>query len=133
MAMPQCCYLAKGAKRPSHTTNTIKFDRIPFDTCNSIKRFDLSFRPEKFDLFTATRHNGHIYGVKKQETNDELNQTFPKTSINVHDKQESFDVPVVFIHSQVQILLKIHWEDPVSQGCSHVFILTEQTFYNIGS
>ena len=39
--MPQCCYLAKGAKRPSHTTNTIKFDRIPFDPCNSIKRFDL--------------------------------------------------------------------------------------------
>ena len=37
--MPQCCYLAKGAKRPSHTTNTIKFDRIPFDPCNSIKRF----------------------------------------------------------------------------------------------
>ena len=42
MAMPQCCYLAKGAKRPSHTTYTIKFDRIPFDPCNSIKRFDLS-------------------------------------------------------------------------------------------
>ena len=41
MAMPQCCYLAKGAKRPSHTTNTIKFDRIPFESCNSIKRFDL--------------------------------------------------------------------------------------------
>ena len=41
MAMPQCCYLAKGAKRPSHTTYTIKFDRIPFDPCNSIKRFDL--------------------------------------------------------------------------------------------
>ena len=41
MAMPQCCYLAKGAKRPSHKTNTIKFDRIPFDPCNSIKRFDL--------------------------------------------------------------------------------------------
>ena len=41
MAMPQCCYLAKGAKKPSHTTNTIKFDRIPFDPCNSIKRFDL--------------------------------------------------------------------------------------------
>ena len=41
MAMPQCCYLAKGAKRQSHTTNTIKFDRIPFDPCNSIKRFDL--------------------------------------------------------------------------------------------
>ena len=23
MAMPQCCYLAKGAKRPSHTTNLL--------------------------------------------------------------------------------------------------------------
>ena len=23
MAMPQCCYLAKGAKRPSHTTNML--------------------------------------------------------------------------------------------------------------
>ena len=41
MAMPQCCYLAKGAKRPSHATNTIKFDRIPFDPCNSSKRFNL--------------------------------------------------------------------------------------------
>ena len=40
MAMPHCCYLAKGAKRPSHTTNTIKFDRTPFDPCNSIERFD---------------------------------------------------------------------------------------------
>ena len=39
--MPQYCYLAKGAKRPSHITNTIKFDRIPFDPSNSIKRFDL--------------------------------------------------------------------------------------------
>ena len=41
MAMPQCCYLATGAKRPSHTTNTMKIDRILFDPCNSIKRFDL--------------------------------------------------------------------------------------------
>ena len=41
LAMPQCCYLAKGAKRPSHTTNAIKFVRNPFDLCNSIKRFDL--------------------------------------------------------------------------------------------
>ena len=72
-------------------------------------------------------HNVHMNGVKKQETNDELNQTFPKTSIIVHDKQESFDVPVVFIHSQVQILLEIHWKDPVSQGCSDVFSLSEQT------
>ena len=50
IAMPQCCYLAKGAKRPSHTTNTIKFDRIPFDPCNSIKRFDLC----PFDLKNST-------------------------------------------------------------------------------
>ena len=50
MAMPQCCYLAKGAKRPSHTTNTIKLDRIPFDPCNSIKRFDLC----PFDQKTLT-------------------------------------------------------------------------------
>ena len=41
MAMPHCSYLAKGAKRPSHTTNTIKFDRIPVDPSNSNKRFDL--------------------------------------------------------------------------------------------
>ena len=41
MPMPQCCYLAKGAKRPSHTTNRIKFARNQFDPCNSIKRFDL--------------------------------------------------------------------------------------------
>ena len=33
--------LGETAKRPSHTTNTIKFDRIPFDPCNSIKKFDL--------------------------------------------------------------------------------------------
>ena len=66
---------------------------------------------------------GQVYGVKKQETNDELNQTFPRTPITVHDKQESFDVPVVFIHSQVQILLKIHWKDPVSQKFSDVLAL----------
>ena len=48
--MPQCCYLAKGAKRPSHTTNTIKFDRIQFDPCNSIKRFDLC----RFDQKNST-------------------------------------------------------------------------------
>ena len=48
--MPQCCYLAKGAKRPSHTTNTIKFDRIPFDPCTLIKRFDLC----PFDQINST-------------------------------------------------------------------------------
>ena len=51
MAMPQCCYLAKGAKRPSHTTNTIKFDRIPFDSCNSIKRFDLCPSDQKSSTY----------------------------------------------------------------------------------
>ena len=68
MAMPQCCYLAKGAKRPSHTTNTIKFYRIPFDPCNSIKRFDLSFRPiysHPCDGSGTFRHQpfGRQYGV----------------------------------------------------------------------
>ena len=57
MAMPQCCYLAKGAKRPSHTTNTIK--KIRPHSIRSLQ-FDqkirpLSFRTEKFDLFTATQ------------------------------------------------------------------------------
>ena len=41
IAIPQCCYLAEGAKQPSHTTNTITIDRNPFDPCNSLKRFDL--------------------------------------------------------------------------------------------
>ena len=50
-AMPQCCYLAKGAKRPSNTTNTIKFDRIPFDHCNSIKRFDLCPSDQKYSTY----------------------------------------------------------------------------------
>ena len=49
--MPQCCYLTKGAKRPSHTTNTIKFDRIPFDPCNSIKRFDLCPFDQKISTY----------------------------------------------------------------------------------
>ena len=57
IAMPQCCYLAKGAKRPSHTTNTIKFDRIPFDPCNSIKRFDLC----PFDQKNSTYLQPPIY------------------------------------------------------------------------
>ena len=28
MAIPQCCYLAKGAKRPSHTTNMLTSSNI---------------------------------------------------------------------------------------------------------
>ena len=51
MAMPQCWYLVKEAKRPSHTTSTIKFDRIPFDPCNSIKRFDLCPLDQKHSTF----------------------------------------------------------------------------------
>ena len=54
MAMTQCCYLAKGAKRPSHTTNTIKFDRSIRSLQLDQKVRPLSFRPKKFDLFTAT-------------------------------------------------------------------------------
>ena len=60
--MPQCCYLAKGAKRPSHTTNTIKFDRIPFDPCNSIKRFDLCLFDQKNSTYLhppLARNNPH--------------------------------------------------------------------------
>ena len=54
--MPQCCYLAKGAKRPSHTTNTINFDRIPFDPCNSIKRFDLCPFDQKNSTYLQPPH-----------------------------------------------------------------------------
>ena len=62
MAMPQCCYLAKGAKRPSHTTNTIKFDRIPFDPCNSIKRFDLC----PFDQKNSTYLQPPVPGLHRE-------------------------------------------------------------------
>ena len=60
MAMPQCCYLAKGAKRPSHTPNTIKFDRIPFYPCNSIKRFDLSPFDQKNSTYLQPPSNVHM-------------------------------------------------------------------------
>ena len=68
MAMPQCCYLAKGAKRPSHTTNTIKFDRIPFDPCNSIKRFDLCPFDQKNSTYLQPPGEGKvIYFANKFE------------------------------------------------------------------
>ena len=70
MAMPQCCYLAKGAKRPSHTTNTIKFDRIPFDPCNSIKRFDLC----PFDQINST------YLQPPAKTQEQINSDFEAIS-----------------------------------------------------
>ena len=38
MAMPQYCYLAKEAKRPSHTTNTIKFDRDNEPTMRAVAK-----------------------------------------------------------------------------------------------
>ena len=63
MAMPQCCYLAKGAKRLSHTTNTIKFDRIPFDPCNSVKRFDLSPFDQKNSTFLQPPPHSHCNGT----------------------------------------------------------------------
>ena len=65
MAMPQCSYLAKGAKRPSHTTNTIKFDRIPFDPCNSIEGFDLC----PFDQKNSTYLQPPIINQKKASRN----------------------------------------------------------------
>ena len=63
LAMPQCCYLAKGAKRPSHTTNTIKFDRIPFDPCNSIKRFDLCPFDQKKLTYLQPPQRGVSFGI----------------------------------------------------------------------
>ena len=61
--MPQCGYLAKGAKRPSHTTNAIKFDRIPFDPCNSIKKVrPLSFQGRDISspAIWATKISAHF-------------------------------------------------------------------------
>ena len=72
MAMPQCCYLAKGAKRPSHTTNTIKFDRIPFDPCNSIKRFDLCPFDQKNSTYLQLPKNFEPSDHKIQPTPFEL-------------------------------------------------------------
>ena len=86
MAMPQCCYLAKGAKRPSHTTNTIKFDRIPFDLCNSIKRFDLCpfdqknstyLQPPRQKTFRQ-KHGGGRFGKKNMPKRLRL-KTFAET------------------------------------------------------
>ena len=85
MAMPQCCYLAKGAKRPSHTTTTIKFDRIPFDPCNSIKRFDLCpFDQKKFDLFTATRSASGIYSTATGTCQSTKSVRYQKLSVVSH-------------------------------------------------
>ena len=60
--LPQCCYLAKEAKRPSHTTSTIKFDRIPFDPCNSIKRFDLCPFAQKNSTYLQPPSRNQILG-----------------------------------------------------------------------
>ena len=77
MAMPQCCYLAKGAKRPSHTTNTMKFDRIPFDPCNSIKRFDLCPFDQKNLTYLQPPPNRVLYSrhqllTSKQRTDENI-------------------------------------------------------------
>ena len=39
MAMPQCCYLAKGAKRPSHTTNMQPFQLSLFTFGTQLSAF----------------------------------------------------------------------------------------------
>ena len=43
MAMPQCCYLAKGAKRPSHTTNMLSIFRLKEIFCFFSAKWNLSF------------------------------------------------------------------------------------------
>ena len=77
--MPQCCYLAKGAKRPSHTTNTMKFDRIPFDPCNSIKRFDHCPFDQKNSTYLQPPEGYHmVTGANRQlhrQSSQKLNDT----------------------------------------------------------
>ena len=87
--MPQCCYLAKGAKRPSHTTNTIKFDRIPFDPCNSIKRFDLS----PFDQKNSTYLQPPVQNVAFPLTGQQNQQSdkFPENAI----KKDALTLPYI--------------------------------------
>ena len=90
MAMPQCCYLAKGAKRPSHTTNTIKFDRIPFDPSNSIKRFDLC----PFDQKNSTCLQPPAdYNYNVEETKD-VNDNVDPTIKEVFEKIEQNTVMI---------------------------------------
>ena len=80
MAMPQGSFLEKGAKRPSHTKNTIKFDRIPFDPCNWIKRFDLSLSTRKIrpiyshpiELIELIKNSGR-FRIPKQLLHNLLN------------------------------------------------------------
>ena len=91
MAMPQCCYLAKGAKRPSHTTNTIKFDRIPSDPCNLIKRFDLCPFDQKNSTYLQppskivrgsleNRDQRSIKNLRKIFEIKDHSRTFPRSS-----------------------------------------------------
>ena len=103
MVMPQCCYLAKGAKRPSHSTNTIKFDSTPFDPCNSIKRFD--FCPFDQKNSTYLQPPGEKYlkyferfaaGAKNQAKTEQFDlKTFDPFSISlfVPTKIRSKDTP----------------------------------------
>ena len=74
--------------------------------------------------------NGQIYGVKKQETNDELNQTIPKTSITVHDK---FRRTSSFYSQPGTDSPQNSLEGSCFAGVFGCFSLTEQTFYDIGS
>ena len=82
MAMPQCCYLAKGAKRPSHTTNTIKFDRIPFDPCNSIKRFDLCPFDENLPIYSHPNERIRACGVELLLARDGRARMFDNAKAN---------------------------------------------------
>ena len=89
MAMPQCCYFAKGAKRRSRTTNTIKFDRIPFDPCNSIKRFDLYPFDQKNSTYLQPHRSIRLRDVAVQMTFYHLfqNKVNSKNRIGTEGKQ----------------------------------------------
>ena len=43
--------LGEGSEATESYNNTIKFDRIPFDPCNSIKRFDLCPFDQKISTY----------------------------------------------------------------------------------
>ena len=104
MAMPQCCYLAKEAKRPSHTTNTIKFDRFPFDPCNSIKRFDLCPFDQKNSTYLQPPGNGDISQRLRGIRSNEICNFVPLLGLIIptvadknfsHYPQQSFSLIVV--------------------------------------
>ena len=110
MAMLQCCHLAKVAKRPSHTTNTMKFDRIPFDPCNSIKRFDLCPFDQKNSTYLQPPDNGYIFqpvALEVQGSSGESSEIFItrlcKMLCRSHDDQRAGS----FLKQRISMALQI--------------------------